>query len=134
MSEDLKNLFKNIKELSPKEELKLRILKAINAQEKKSLRSKLMFTYAGFTSSLILLLYAVFSFGQAFLKSEFWSLLSLLLSDAGTVMKYGGDFLFSLLETFPVMLAVMFLVPIFVFFISLSSYFRLHNSNHYNHI
>ena len=94
MTQNIHNLFKNLKDHSPSIELKARILHSINTQEKKSIRVKIMLTYAGFASSLALLLYAVFSFGQAFLQSEFWSLLSLSFSDAGTVMKYGGDFLF----------------------------------------
>jgi hypothetical protein len=134
MTQNIHKLFKNLNNIEPSRGLEGRILQAISAEEKKSIRVKIMLIYAGFASSIILLLYAVFSFEQAFLQSEFWSLLSLSISDAGTVMKYGGDYIFSLLETFPVILAVIFLVPLFVFFLSLSSYFRLNNSNHYNHI
>jgi hypothetical protein len=134
MNEELKKIFKNLEGHSSSVELKAKILHSINAQEKRSIRAKIMLTYGGFMSSIALLIYAVFSFGQAFLQSEFWSLLSLGFSDAGTVAKYGGDFLFSLLETFPVSMAIIFLVPVFIMLISLASYFKLNNSNHYNHI
>jgi len=134
MSQNLKNIFKKLDDYSPSHELKVKILQSIKTQEKKSIKAKIMLTYAGFASSIALLIFAVVSFGQAFLQSEFWSLLSLSASDAGTVMKYGGDYIFSLMETFPVMMSILFLIPIFIFFISLDSYFRLNNSNHYNHI
>lgn len=133
MTKNIRDLFKNLKEHSPSRELKTNILKAINIQEKKSIRAKIILTYAGFTASLAIFSYAIFTFGQAFLQSEFWSLLSLSVTDAGTVMKYWGDFAFSLLETFPVMIAIIFLIPVFLMFISLASYFRL-NNNQIKHV
>lgn len=134
MSQNLKKLFKNLKDHSPTTELSGKILLAIKAQKERSIRSKIMLTYAGFASSVALLAFAVYAFGQSFLQSEFWSLLSLSISDAGTVMKYGGDYVFSLLETFPVAIAIIFLTPILLLLLSLASYFHLNNSNHFKHV
>ena len=125
MTQNIHKLFENLKDHSPSDELRARILKVINAQEQKSMKAKIMLTYAGFASSLAIFVYAVFVFGESLLRSEFWSLAKLIFTDAGVVASHWVDFSFSLLETFPVILAVIFLVPVFMFFLSLSSYFRL---------
>jgi len=62
-------------------------------------------------------------FGQAFLQSEFWTMLSLVFSDIAIVAKNWDTFSMSLLETFPVAHAAILLIPVFLVLVSVNCYF-----------
>lgn len=70
-------------------------------------------------------------FGQAFLQSEFWAMLSLAFSDITTVAKNWDTFLMSLLETFPFVHAAILLAPVFLMLLSANFYFT--NKANYKH-
>ena len=90
----------------------------------------MIFSQAGLIGSILAVFYTLFSFGQTLLKSEFWSMLSLLFSDWQIVARNFYDFVYSVLETFPVLTVVIILIPIFTLFLSANTYFNLSNNKH----
>lgn len=134
MKEKMRQIFKEISEVSPSPKLEGLILVRIEILRKRQIRRRLAFSYLSLTSSLGAFVWTVVEFGSAFLQSDFWILLRLLLTDASSVMRNWNDFLFSLLETFPAISLSIMLVPVFAILFSLSTYFKLANRRQFNYI
>jgi hypothetical protein len=132
MSQKLGQLFKNIRESEPPSNLKSGILAAIKKEKGKIMRRKLVLSYTGIIISVVALLYAMIDFGGLILQSEFWSLLTLMATDAQVVLGDWNTYLLSLLETFPVTSAIIILIPIFTLMLSFISYFKLNEKKNFN--
>ncbi len=132
MKQDLHKIFKNIQEIEPPKDLAGSILARVDALQKRQIKRRLMLSYLSLAGSFGAFVLAIVEYGQSFLQSDFWILLRLLLTDASAVFKNWNDFLFSLLETFPVISVVAILIPVFLIFISFSVYFKFSYKNNYN--
>ena len=110
MDYKLSQIFKDVSQIEPTDGLEALIMQKIGFQREEARKKKLVFSYAGLAGSLLAVFGAIFIFGNAFLQSEFWSLSTLLFSDLIVVAGNWKDFLYSLLETFPVINAIMFLL------------------------
>jgi hypothetical protein len=130
----LKQAFKNIKEIEPSNSIKMAILSRIKLEKVRQIKRKLILSYIGLVGSIAIGVYTTLFFGSAFLKSEFWSMISLAFSDGGIIAIYWNDFLYSLMETFPALTVAIILVPIFTLLLSISSYIDLSNKNHHKYI
>ncbi|MFZ1719904.1 MAG: hypothetical protein WAU28_00955 [Candidatus Moraniibacteriota bacterium] len=113
----LNEAFQKIDSPNPSADLGGRILHRIEILEETRLRRTLLITRFGRIASLGALLYTGFAFGQDIVTSDFWQLASLLLTDAGIVMNYFGEFTSSLLETIPAFPIALLLIPILTFLI-----------------
>lgn len=134
MNQNLRQIFKNIKQQDIPADLEKRILKAIALEKSRQVARKLLFARAGLTVSFGVLTYTLFVFGRAFLESDFWNLAKLAFSDTGVIVAHLGEFSVSLLETLPVVEILAILVPVFALAMLASYYFKFTNNNHFNHI
>jgi len=126
---DMKNLeksFKNIQDLSPSPMLADLILKKIEAKAQNEIRQKITSSYIYMFGSVCLFFYSFFAFGQSIIKSEFWSLVSLLFSDMQIVLSNWQEFVYSLLETFPLTATIAVLIPVVALLWSMAKYFDWH--------
>ena len=114
MSEKLRQLFQNTVQLNPSAKLVGFILARIEKEKIRTAKRQLIFSYVGLVGSAMLATYTALAFGQTFLQSEFWAMLSLAFSDVAVVMKNWDSFGFSLLETFPTMHAATLILPVFL--------------------
>lgn len=80
---------------------------------------------AGLATSFLTLLGTFWFFGQEIVLSDFWSMFALAFSDMQLVLVYWKEFLFSLLELFPVQAVILMLIPSFAFILFLRVYFVL---------
>jgi hypothetical protein len=133
MGQNIAKIFKNIHNFEPSAQLEVRILKAVAMEKAKILKRKLMFARSGMVASALGLAYALGVFGRAFLESDFWNLAKLVFSDTGIIVSHFGEFAFSLLETLPIVEIFAILVPIFLFFVVTSWYFKFSNNNNLKH-
>jgi hypothetical protein len=133
MSEKLSQIFKKISEIEPPLGLERAILERIDLEKNKKLRLELVFSKMGICASLIGFLYVVFALGGALVSSEFASMLTLIFSDLTTVARNWNDYAFSLVETFPTLTIAIILIPLFIFFLLLSSYINLNNKKYHKH-
>jgi hypothetical protein len=124
MSKRLKKLCEGICELNPPKSLCGFIFAQIEKEKIRKVKRQLIFSYFGLGGSFVLAIFVGIIFGQAFLQSEFWTILSLVFSDIVIVMRNWDTFFLSLLETFPVAHAMILLVPIFLMLASASHYFN----------
>ncbi len=124
MSNNLNQLFKGIAEIDPPIALAGFVFSEIVKEKNRRTKRQLFFSYFSFGGSFALAIYVGTVFGQAFLQSEFWTMLSLVFSDVATVMRNWDTFFLSLLETFPVAHAMILLIPIFLMLASASYYFN----------
>lgn len=110
------------------------IFARIKKEKARKAKRQLAFSYFGFASSFALAAYVGLNFGQAFLQSEFWSMLSLVFSDLTIVAKNWDGFGCSLLETFPIMHTIAMLLPILILLISANFYLnnRINLTHKYN--
>ncbi|MFA5961835.1 MAG: hypothetical protein WC848_04095 [Parcubacteria group bacterium] len=123
MEKKLTQLCKKICEMNPPVNLAGFVFSRIKKEKTRRAKRQLVFSYVGLGSSLLLAMLAGIFFGQAFFQSEFWVMLSLAFSDVAVVLANWDTFLLSLLETFPVVHAIIFLVPVFILLISANFYF-----------
>lgn len=136
-SDKLRKIFKEIEDLNPPQELEGLILKKIEFEKEKQVRRKLFLSYFGLAGSLVMAACAVSIFGNEFLNSEFWSMTSLLFSDAFVVAGNWQEYAYSLLETLPVMQMIVILIPIvgllwfFGFYLSIKNKSRYINGYSY---
>jgi len=133
MTQNLRKIFKSLKNIEPSRGLEGKILKAIVREKGFEIRKKLMFARAGLAVSFGALAYTLFVFGRAFLESDFWNLAKLMFTDTGTIAGHIGDYWASLLETLPVVEIFAMLVPVFAIMIMLSYYSKFTN-NKFNHV
>jgi hypothetical protein len=131
MSNNLRKLCEGICEINPPDNLCGFILERIEKEKIKTTKRQLIFSYFGFAGSSFVAIFAGIFFGQAFLQSEFWTMASLIFSDILIVAKNWDTYALSLLETFPVAHATIFLVPVFLMLISANFYFA--NKANYKH-
>ena len=129
MNTKLSQIFKNVSQIEPSGELKGLILRRIEIESARQVKRKLIFSYFGLGSSFIAGIWAIVSLGNVILKSEFWSILSLIFSDAQIVVGYWKTYLYSLLETLPVVSIVLILIPILGLIMSIGFYLDLKNKN-----
>lgn len=102
--------------IEPSKNLLPKIMRRIRREQKMSLVKKAVFYFIGLSSSMSAI---VFSFQRAqigFAKSGFWQFFSLLFTDFKTVLSFWQNFIFSLLETAPVMEVIMFFSSALIFF------------------
>lgn len=131
MSNNLRKLCEGICEINPPDNLCGFILARIEKEKIRKAKRQLFFSYFGFAFSFFTAILGGILFGQAFLQSEFWTIASLIFSDILIVTKNLDTYALSLLETFPVAHATIFLVPIFLMLISANFYFI--NRANYKH-
>jgi hypothetical protein len=129
MNQELSKVFKNMSQIEPSYELKGLILRRIEMERSRQIRRKLIFSYSGMAASFSAAVYTLIYFGSAFFKSEFWSIFSLIFSDIMIVAGNWKTYLYSLLETLPVVNLVLILIPIFGLLISVGFYLDLRNRN-----
>jgi hypothetical protein len=111
MEERFCQAFQDMGRKDPPFGLEGRILKRIDEERIRAAGRKLVLVRSGLLLSAILFISALSTQWSGFAQSDFWSLASLLFLDAGIVLAHGGEFLLSLLETFPTVPAVMTLLP-----------------------
>jgi hypothetical protein len=133
MTQNLRKIFKKLKNTEPSAELETKIFKAIALEKSQKVVRKLMYARAGLAVSFGALFGTFFVFGKSFLESDFLNLVKLVFSDTGIIAQNMGEFSFSLLETLPAVEIFVMLVPVLVLMAMLSWYFKF-NNNHYNHI
>ena len=131
MNTKLSQVFKNMSQVEPSIELKGLILRRFETEKAKQMKRKLAFSYFGLASSLVAGVWAIVSLGNAILKSEFWSILSLAFSDLQVVARNWNTYLYSLLETLPTVSLVLILIPIFGLIMSVGFYLDLRSKNNY---
>lgn len=129
MHQKLSQVFKKISEIEPNSGLEALVMQKIGLQQAKIARRNLIFSYLGLAGSGLAIFGSVFSFGGAFLESEFWNLSALLFSDLMIVTGNWKDFMYSLLETFPVINMIVILIPIFTLLLSFNAYLNNRRSN-----
>lgn len=122
MNKSINKLFKELGDSEPRDSLAAKILLEISRDRERSARRKMFFSRLGMAASLIGMVYAVAVYGNALVVSEFWSLASLAYYDAGILWSHWNSFVYSLLETFPVVDLIALLLPIFTLCLSLSTY------------
>lgn len=130
MEQKLSKIFKEIKEIDPKEGLRFSILQKINLEKNRRMGRMRFLSYSGISVSFFAATYTLIFFGSAFFKSEFWTIFSLIFSDAMVVMGNWKEYLYSLGETFPVVNIILILVPIFSFLMFLNLLISLKNNKH----
>lgn len=133
MSKKLHQIFKSISDLEPSFRLKSAIFRRIELERKKQIKRNLMLWRVWSFSSLGLTAYAIFAFGNSILKSDFWSILTLAFSDLKIVTAYWNDYLYSIMETLPVLNILGILIPVFLFILSLNFYFNFKHKNSFRH-
>lgn len=123
MENKLTQLCEGICELDPPVNLAGFVFSRIAKEKTRKAKRQLVFSCVGLVSSLLLAMLAGIFFGQAFLQSEFWMMVSLAFSDISVVTNNLDTYSMSLLETFPVVHAIIFLAPVFLLLISGNFYF-----------
>lgn len=120
----LPSIFKNIT-CAPDPSLEERIFSALRAERKRLFRWQNRLAVGGVIGSVMLFVGTVFFLGTALVQSEFWSLFTLLFSDLGVIVTSGGDFLYSLLETLPLVPLIALVAPLTLLFLSMSFFLSL---------
>ncbi len=121
----LNTIFKHIApSVLPAPGLAERILAAIASELDRRVRRERRAAYAGMALSAAVASAAGAGYGGELAQSDFWSIVSLAFSDASALAGYWDSFLYSLIETFPAAAVAAFVLPVFVFLISLGMYSR----------
>jgi hypothetical protein len=132
MTQNIQNIFKNLKNIEPSRGLEGRILQKITIEKNWQVKKRLILADTLMLGSLGAFAFVLINFWNGIAESEFWSLLKLIFTDAGTVTSHWMNFAFSLLETFPATHAAVILVPVFLLLMSANFYFKSSNNNHTN--
>jgi hypothetical protein len=132
MTQNIHNLFKQLKNIEPSQDLEGKILRSIALKKSWREKRRLIFADALGLFSIGSFVFALLIFWEGFSRSAFWSLSRLIFSDTGAVMSFWRDFLFSLLETFPAVHLAAILAPVFLLMVSLKIYFSRNNFNFFN--
>ena len=123
MNISLKNLFSEVAYEQPASDLQERILLVIEQEADLISRKRIIWARLGLLFSGVSLVVAAFVYGHDFFTSNFWSMITLVFSDARVVASYWSEFLFSLLEMFPIKAVVFLLAPSFATLLFLDMYF-----------
>lgn len=119
-SKDYQQLIKHLKSPEPAADLFSRIMRRIHSEKKiLNLKRRVIFFSFGLIISLLVLVPAFKMVRAEFIESGFIDFFSLLFSDFGAVLTCWQSFVLTLLESLPVMSAVVFLLVIFLFLESL---------------
>ena len=123
---NLAHIIKTVAAPTPQAGFEERIFLALEKTQVKELRMKLAFIWSGLMVSGGVLAGSIYLWKDAVLESPFWSLVSLVFSDAGVVWAHASEFTFSLLETLPVMplMAIFAGLAAFNLFLGLLGSFR----------
>ena len=130
MSDNLKDIFKNIKDQEVPAGLEKKILRKISLEKSWQAKKRLIFADTLMLGSLGAFAFAIMTFWNGIAGSEVWRLLKLIFTDAGIVANHWMDFSFSLLETFPTAHVAIVLAPIFLLLISANLYFKSASNDH----
>lgn len=107
------------------EQLFLRVMSRIERERRlRALRRRLVIFGFGAVFSLVVFIPLFDMARTALAESGFITFFSLIFSDFGTVLALWKDYLYSLLETIPVLEISMLLAAAFIFFGSLRFFFR----------
>jgi len=128
MDQKLEQLFKNISQINPPERLTGLVLARIEKIQKRRFWTKIALSTLGAFVSAGVAVYFFIIFKESILFSEFWSILSLVFSDASVVATHYQEFFFSLLETLPSMTFAIILIPIFTLLLSIYFIFEAYNN------
>ena len=128
MSKKLVGLFKNVSEINPSEKLAGLILARIEKMQKRIFWTKITTSTFGAFASASATVYLFIIFKESLLFSEFWSIVSLIFSDATIVATHYQEFLFSLLESLPAMTFAIMLIPVFTLLMSIYFIFEIYNN------
>ena len=127
MNNKLSQIFKSVSQVEPPKELSGLIFRRIEREKEKKIKRNLLWSYVGLTSSFSIAFIIILTFGSALAKSDFWSIFSLIFSDALVVAGNWQEYGYSLLETLPMINVIIFLTPIFVFLLFLNLLFSFRN-------
>ena len=130
MGEQLKQLFQNLPDIVPSAGLAGMVSRRIQKEEAEKLRRQLWFSRLAALASVAAAALAIMTFGNELVHSEFAKMLSLSFSDLNIIAGNWGDYLQSLMETFPTLTVIGLLIPLFALFISASSYASLNEHRH----
>ncbi|MFA6193294.1 MAG: hypothetical protein WC726_00320 [Parcubacteria group bacterium] len=129
MTKNIYKLFENLQNIEPSTGLKGKIFRKIALEKNWQTKKRLIFADALMLGSLGAFVFMLMNFWNGIAKSEFWSLLRLIFTDAGIVTSHWMDFAFSLLETFPAIQAAVILAPVFLLLMSANLYFKSAGNN-----
>ena len=123
--------------VEPPVRLKEAVFRRIEGIKERRLKVKIILTDMGLGGSFLASFWAILTFGDAFLKSEFWSIASLIFSDFMLVAGSWKEYLFSLGETLPITDIVVIVIPVFgmLMFWNLFLFFKNkygYSHNHFN--
>lgn len=110
MTKNIRNIFEEMVEELPPASLGERIKAGIMAERRRSAIWDLARAVLGLAFSLIFLTSVGIFWGENLMRSDFWNLIYLVFSDIKVVTAYWQDFVFSLLESLPVLPISVFLV------------------------
>lgn len=127
MDQRLLKAFKNIRTVEPSKELEMAILSRLTIERNRKFKRNMLFSRLGIIGSLAALAYSILTYGNAFLSSDFWNMLSLAFSDAMIIASHWNEFIQSLLETFPAITVTIILTPLFTLLLSISFYIDSYN-------
>jgi hypothetical protein len=133
MDQKISRLFKNIPELEPTATLQSAVFRAIELKNNRRDRRRKFFAHGGLAVSFVATIFAAWTLGGSLLKSDFWSIASLIFSDIEIVATNWQNFSLSLLENFPTVSLVGILVPVaaLLLFIGLDlEFIGKHNQHH----
>lgn len=123
MNESLNHIFKHTALVAePGPGLGSRILAAIAREFDRRVERERRAAYIGMALSAAVASVAGAGYGGELVRSDFWSIVSLVFSDASSIASYWDSFIYSLAETFPAAAVAAFVLPVFVFLVSLGMY------------
>lgn len=109
-------------EIEPPAHLKEAIFRRIELERrKKALRHKIFYFCGFFVSGGGFLLAGIF-FVREIRASEFWSILSLIFTDAKILTAYWREYALSLMETFPFEATIFVLAPVLILLVLMKKY------------
>ncbi len=125
MKHDIFSLFHGLGDVDIPPDMEGRVRARVFSEIHREVRRTVFFARFGVFFSATAFLYSLANYGGAIFASDFWSMMTLLFSDASLVAVHWEDFVLSLFETFPVSDFVFILVPAFLFFLCLNLYARI---------
>ena len=119
MKSSLHSFFKSLPEAELPTGLSERIFSEIGRVREREIRRTILFSRIRVVVSGVAACVALFFAGSAVLGSEFAQLFSLVVSDTLVLTAYGGELFWLFLETFPAIPFMLFIIPLFLFLLSL---------------
>lgn len=121
----IQDVFQEIAMSEPTRGLRSRILVRIEREQQILFFRRRQMSFVGLTFSVLIFSVGVFQYGGPLLQSDFWRFSLLIFSDLGLVISSLQDFIYSLLETLPVVPLSALLAPLALFFWSAGSLLSL---------